>query len=97
MGSTRPRRKGGKRSAGTANGSFRRWASRARTAYRLFASAAPPNQALHLIGAATLISRGILILQAAPAGELSFSLNCGGDIDRPRRRRFVIENSSEQR
>ncbi len=31
---------------------------------------APPNQALHLTGAAILVSRGIEVLQAAPAGEL---------------------------
>jgi len=28
-----------------------------------------PNQALHLTGAAIRVSRGILVLQAAPAGE----------------------------
>jgi hypothetical protein len=30
----------------------------------------PPNQALHLTGAAILVSRGMKVLQAAPAGEL---------------------------
>jgi hypothetical protein len=30
----------------------------------------PPNQALHLTGAALLVSRGITFLQAALAGEL---------------------------
>jgi hypothetical protein len=29
-----------------------------------------PNQTLHLTGAATLVSRGVLVLQAATAGEL---------------------------
>lgn len=29
-----------------------------------------PNQALHLTGAALLVSRGITVLQAAMAGEL---------------------------
>jgi len=31
---------------------------------------ASPNQALHQTGAALLVSRGIPVLQAAPAGEL---------------------------
>ena len=31
---------------------------------------APLQQALHLTGAAILVSRGIKVLQAAPAGEL---------------------------
>jgi hypothetical protein len=33
----------------------------------------PPNWALHLTGAAILVSRGIKLLQAAPAGELGRS------------------------
>lgn len=31
---------------------------------------AAPNQALHLTGAAIQVSRGLMSLQAAPAGEL---------------------------
>jgi hypothetical protein len=30
----------------------------------------PPNHALHLTGAAIMLSRGVTLLQAAPAGEL---------------------------
>jgi hypothetical protein len=30
----------------------------------------PPNQPLHLTGAAILVLRGATVLQAAPAGEL---------------------------
>ncbi|MBI1918932.1 MAG: hypothetical protein HYS12_29940 [Planctomycetes bacterium] len=33
----------------------------------------PPPQAMHLTGAAFLVSRGIKLLQAAPAGELGRS------------------------
>jgi len=32
-----------------------------------------PNQALHLTGAAIQVSRGLMSLQAAPAGELGRS------------------------
>jgi len=35
----------------------------------LKAPSKPPNQAVHLTGAAILVSRGIQVLQAAPAGE----------------------------
>jgi len=36
----------------------------------LKAPSKPPNLALHLTGAVILVSRGIQVLQAAPAGEL---------------------------
>lgn len=36
---------------------------------------ASPNQALHLTGAAILVSRGIEVLQAAPADELCRCVN----------------------
>src|SRR5262249_47581424 len=43
------------------------------------ADVAGPNKALHLTGAAILVSRGMKVLQAAPAGELCRSAIRPGD------------------